>query len=164
MRRRNVLGRGTVASEQEPAGLHRSNPAPKVHCAAASSDSPSASFYDISRCFWNGIEGYNPKTAPSLSLTLTWGFACRRPPAARLPAAVAATGSGVSDNFDFLKIDTFTFPREQLKRDFESHHLIPLHRLNYISNLMIGDSSVLSLTEFTSKALKGAHLGQSPRK
>ena len=41
--------------------MSRSNLVPKLHCA--SSDNPNASFYYISRCFWNGIEGYSPKTA-----------------------------------------------------------------------------------------------------
>ena len=98
MRRRDLHARGIV--EQESA----SNPDHKLQCAM--SDNPITSFYYNSICFWNGIEGYKPKTLPYES-------ACRHPPAAGSFAGIAATGSAIISIF--FKIIFFTFPQELLK-------------------------------------------------
>ena len=67
---------------------------PKVHYA--SSDSPSASFYQTFRGFWDGIESYKLKTAlQPLPKNLSKEFARHRPPAAGPSAAIAATGSAI---------------------------------------------------------------------
>ena len=60
----------------------------------------SASFYKTSRCFWDGIEGYNTTTA--LPLTLPKEFACSHPSVAGPPEVIAATGSVIILNFNIL--------------------------------------------------------------
>ena len=47
----------------------------------------------ISRGFWNGLEGFKSKDGPDFGLPKR--LACRRPPAAGPLAAIAATGSAI---------------------------------------------------------------------
>ena len=50
----------------------------------------------------------------------------RNLPASRR-AACGHCGDGLSDNLNFFKLNAFTFPKERLKWDFESHrYALPL--------------------------------------